>query len=420
MAERKAYTEAFGTGKYAKQSGLLGKYDNVRRYWEDQVTGLFLRGALNDMVLRKRPRLERLRILDMGCGGGDGYDLIMDINTKDPGLYEYIIAAVTPAMLKEYMGLDINDDLLQQARDYYGHNPKLRFVKGDMTQGLPETVKGEPPFDLYFTSYGTLSHFHDDECVKLFADICRHARDGAILVGDWLGRYSYEWQDLWHEPAHEEYFMDYRISYIYPEAERNQGVEVSSFPLRLMTRDEVLRIVEKAQVEAGVNIEPLSFHDRSILVGRHLDTGDYNRHCPKLRLPINSLFEGYTRTDLESLKVDYSPRQGFAHLNTFFESFFMSCNTLVDYTIVLLSTYDPQTGKATQCPEIQPYYPEPLKQAMHSMRRVIEGVGWLEWGDVRANVIEPHLGFSLRKLELELQPGTGVGHSLVGIFRISK
>ncbi|MBW2163044.1 MAG: hypothetical protein JRF43_00960 [Deltaproteobacteria bacterium] len=71
-------------------------------------------------------------------------------------------------------------------------------------------------------------------------------------------------------------------------------------------------------------------------------------------------------------------------------------------------------------PDVLPYYPEPLKEAMYSMRRLIEGAAWLKWGDVRANVIEPHLGYSLRKLEMDMQPGTGVGHSLVGIFEIRK
>ena len=61
-----------------------------------------------------------------------------------------------------------------------------------------------------------------------------------------------------------------------------------------------------------------------------------------------------------------------------------------------------------------------LKEAMEAMRRVIEGVGWVPWGDVRANVIEPHLGYSLRKLETDLQPGTGMGHGLIGIYEIRK
>ena len=54
MSEKKAYTQAFQTGKYDKSTGLLGKYDNVRRFWEDQVTAIFLRPFLNDMVERKK------------------------------------------------------------------------------------------------------------------------------------------------------------------------------------------------------------------------------------------------------------------------------------------------------------------------------------------------------------------------------
>lgn len=419
MAEEKAYTQAATTGKYDRSSGLLGKYDNVRRFWEDQLTGLFLRSPLNDLVQRKTERMERLRILDIGCGSGDGFDLIMNVTTKDPGIYEYITAAVTPDVLQSYVGLDINEELLRQARDYYGDQPKMRFVRGDLSGGLPDVAKSEAPFDLYFSSYGTFAHFHDDQSIKIIADICRHAPDRALFVGDWLGRYTYEWQDLWHHPADREYFMDYRISYIYPEEERDK-IDVATFPLRLMCQDEIEGIVQAAAREAGCDIRTLKYFDRSILIGRHMDTGDYNRHCPKLRYAVNSLFEGYTRTDLESLRVDYVPRQGFEPLNNFFEMFFMSVNTLVDYTIALLDNSDGQGGMAGPVPDVKSYYPEPLKAAMQAMRRVIEGVGWLPWGDVRSNVIEPQLGYCLRKLEMELQPGTGMGHSLCGIFEIVK
>lgn len=419
MSEKGAYTQAFRTGKYEKSSGLVGKYDNVRRFWEDQVTGIFLRHALTNLVERKRRRLERIRILDLGCGGGDGHDLLMDVTTKDPGIYEYITSAITQDMLKEYKGIDINDDLIQQAEAYYGHHPKMRFMHGDLSNGLPHEIIGEAPFDIYFTSYGTFSHFHDHQSVKIIADICRHAPDRGIFVGDWLGRYSYEWQDLWHHRVGEEYFMDYRISYIYPEEERGNR-EIAVFPLRLITRDEIMRIINEASKESGVEIRPVRFFDRSVYIGRHMDTGDYNANCPKLRGVVNSLFEGYVRTDLENLLVDYVPRPGFEYLNNFFEMFFMSCNTLVKYTISLLSNYDCENGKLNAAPEILPFYPDPLKEAMDTMRRVIEGVGWLKWGDVRANVIEPHLGFSLRRLEMELPPGTGVGHGLIGIFEVRK
>ena len=419
MAEKKAYSQAVLTGKYDKATGLLGKYDNVRRFWEDQITGIFLRPAFNDLVERKMRRLERIRILDLGCGSGDGYELMMGVTTKDPGIYEYITAAVTPEILKEYVGLDINEHLIEQAKEHFSNTPKLRFEIADFSNGLSHVLQEEKPFDIYFTSFGTLSHFEDDLNVKIIADICRHAPEDAIFVGDWLGRYSYEWQNLWHHPPGEQYFMDYRISYIYPEEERATK-KVDSFPLRLITRDEIMNIVTEASKETGVSIRPLAFFDRSIMIGRHMDTGDYNANCAKLRGPVNSLFEGYRRTDLESLLVDHIPRQGFDHLNNFFEMFFMSWNALIQHTIDLLSEYDPSSESIAKKPEIFPYYPEPLKRAMRAMERVIEGIGWVGVGDIRANVIEPHLGYSLRQLEIDLQPGTGMGHGLVGIFKIEK
>ncbi len=419
MVEKKAYSEAVDTGKYNKTTGLLGKYDNVRRFWEDQLSGIFLRPALNELVKNKTDRLERIRILDLGCGSGDAYDLIMNIYTKDPGIYDYITGAITHENLQEYVGLDVNEDLLEQARQYWAGNAKLRFVTGDLSQGLPESSVGNEAFDMYYTSYGTLAHFTDEVNTRLIADIFKHASNGALFVGDWLGRYSYEWQDLWHHSANEEYFMDYRISYIYEKDERNNA-DIASFPLRLMTRDEIMKIINKASDRSGVKVVPVCFYDRSIFVGRHLETGDYNRYCPPMRSRVNSLFESYMRTDLSSIKFDYVPRQGFDHLNNFFEMYFMSCNALVDYTISLLSQYESESGLIKSEPEIKSYFPEPLKEVMRTMRKVVEGVGSLKYGEVRANFIEPQLGYALRELEIKLQPGTGVGHSLAGIFRIEK
>ena len=123
------------------------------------------------------------------------------------------------------------------------------------------------------------------------------------------------------------------------------------------------------------------------------------------------------RTDLENLLVDYVPRPGFEHLNDFFESFFMSSNALVKYTMGLLGDYDCDTGKLECTPDILPYYPKPLQEAMETMRRVVEAVGWLKWGDVRANLGTPVIEIDGVP---ELQPGTGMWHGLVGIFEIRK
>ncbi len=65
MAEIDAYDEALKTGQYQKPGGLLGKYDNVRRFWEDEQLGLYLRPYLERLAARKKERGEGLRLLDL-------------------------------------------------------------------------------------------------------------------------------------------------------------------------------------------------------------------------------------------------------------------------------------------------------------------------------------------------------------------
>ncbi len=115
--------------------------------------------------------------------------------------------------------------------------------------------------------------------------------------------------------------------------------------------------------------------------------------------------------------MDYVPRPGFDRLNNFFEAFFMNCNTLVEHTIAMLAG---QANGGETVTRVEPFYPEPLKEAINTMRLVVEAAGQLHYGDPRANMIEPHLGYSLRKLEMELQTGTGMGHGLIGVFAIEK
>jgi SAM-dependent methyltransferase len=409
------YTEAASTGQYVKKSGLTGKYDNVRRSWEDEVTRLFLRPYLKEIVDEKARKLERLRILDLGCGAGDGYDLLMGITAKDVGMYEYAVTLINQDLLGFYKGMDLNIDLISQAVELYGSNDKVIFTPGDVSTGLD--IEDET-FDVYFSSYGTMSHFTSEQMVKILSDIAAHSEDGALVVLDWLGRYSYEWQDLWSLNTDEENFMDYRISYIYPPEERD-SVDIQSFPLRLLSQKEVMDIVKGAEAISGAEIKVLKLFDRSMFVGRHMDTCDYNRHCIPVREAVNSLLEPNIRTDLSALIVDYVPRYGFTELNRFFEKFAMSWNTLVKHTIEFLTEYEENKEEVESPVDLYQFYSESLRTAVETMQRVVNTTGGLP-GDSRANIIEPQLAYALRRLEMELQSGAGTGHGLVGILKINK
>ena len=414
---KEVYREAASTGKYDKVTGLLGKYDNVRRYWEDEVTRVSIRPYMEELMARKERGLQRMRIIDLGCGSGDGFELLYDIRVKEHGLIDHKVNLIAQENLGIYNGVDISEPLLEQAREVHGCNGKLTFKLGDFSKGLPLS-NGEMPYDIYFTSYGTLSHLKDAELVDLLVEIARHANEGALLVCDWLGRYSYEWQDLWRKKEEPDYTMDYVVSYIYPEEERADK-ELDHLILRLMSPIEVGALVAEASAKSGIDIRLMKMFDRSVLVGRHMDTGDYNRHCQPLRAAVNSLFETNVRTDLNDLIADYHPLEGFDEINAFQEKYQMGWNTLVKYTIALLYHFDAHS-KEVEMPEISDSYPVVVREMMEYIRNIVESCHWIKVGDTRANIIEPQLGYALRELELQGQQGLGCGHGLVGVYTIEK
>jgi len=420
--QMEAYSEAVKSGLYAKKTGLIGKYDNVRRYWEDEITRSFLRPHLVKLLKRSQASMRRLRIMDLGCGSADGYELLTGVRHRNADLKEVEVDVLTPNVLGLYKGVDLNEELLDQARQIYGDNPKLVFEQADLNQGLPLS-KDEKPYDLYFSSYGTFSHFNEDKpMIRLLAEIAERTEQYCIVVLDWIGRYSYEWQTLWSTDLSKRQNMDYVVSYIYePEEREKRRAELQHLYLRLMSRKEAEDIVAKAGEKAGVEIKPLTFFDRSIFTGRHMDTAEYNPQAQPIRLAINSLHEVNTRTDLNDLLVNYVPKPGFDDLNEYFELLQMCWNSLVHYVEDLLESYDTKELRfSSDLPDPPSNYPSPLREMMDRMRRVVEGVGWLDAGLPRENIIEPQLGYALRHLAISLQKGCGAAHSLVGIFEINK
>ncbi|NIU58925.1 MAG: hypothetical protein GWN67_21845 [Phycisphaerae bacterium] len=420
--QMEAYSEAVKSGLYAKKSGLVGKYDNVRRYWEDEITRQFLRPYLQNLLHRTQSQMQRLRILDLGCGSADGYELLAGVRHRDPDLQDVEVDLLTQDVLNIYKGIDLSKDLVQQARKIYGHNPKMVFELADFTKGSPIS-KNDKPYDLYFTSYGTCSHHNNDKTlIRLLADIAKRTRVYCLIVCDWLGRYSYEWQSLWTNDLSKNRNMDYIVSYIYEKKEREQRRnELQHLTLRLVSRKEAEAIVAKASKQAGVEIKPLVYFDRSVFTGRHIDTAEYNSHAQPIRQAVNSLHEANLRTDLNSLLINYVPKQDFDFLNDYFEHLQMCWNTLVQYVTMLLQTYDEKQQIFTPEPPSAPAsYPAALSDMMDRMRQVVEGIGWLGIGLPRENIIEPQLGYALRYLMTNLQQGQGCAHGLVGIFEVDK
>lgn len=409
------YTQAVREGKYDLYVGnLFGKYDNVRTYWEDRLTRIALRPFLLELVEECRKQSRRVRIVDLGCGAGQGYEIITKIDRRDLDLGLQYQRVLPQEEIELYLGLDISAAMVEKGQTIFENEPSVKFACADLRQGLGSLKTDRDPFDIYFSAYGSLSHLARADLVTLLKDICAHGRNGSLIVLDLLGRYSIEWPDFWEAKSESEKVREYTMSYLYSPGAREK-IEIDKFPLRFWSGTEVKELAIELTAATGVNVEVLKLMDRSLLVGRHTDTREYNDTLKPIRRSINSLHEDYFRTNLEELLIDPAIVPNHNLIGPKLSQLISSWNVAVEYCQERLM-------QRSSLREIAGWddFSKSLQFALMTIDRVIADVGWMWYGDPRANIIEPQLGYALRTLESEMQQGWGMGHGLVAILKIKK
>jgi SAM-dependent methyltransferase len=407
----KTYTESVASGFYNRHlGGLSGKHDNVRTYWEDPLTRIFLRPHIDRISSQCRKANRGVRILDLGCGAGQGYELLTRIEQKDLNLDEEPRFVLPASEIERYLGLDISYDMVEQGRQNFGGTANVDFEQADLSREI-SVLKSEPAFDIYFSSYGPLSHLDTPSMTRCLGDIVRHARSGALIVMDLLGRYSPEWPVHW-ESTNDDPMLLYSMSYLH-EGEDRQNGEVEQFPMRTWTGDEVHELCREIGGQNGVSLNVVASLDRSMFVGRHIDTREYGSDLPRLRNMVNHLLELNVRTKLDRLRVDYRPN-GNDELDRYFGELAMCWTEVVDFTLERVQ------GNRIDLVALDGwrYFPPQLQTVLMTMDRVIDSVAWIDQGDVRANILEPQLAYAFRRLEYTMQRGQGYGHGLVSILQV--
>ncbi len=409
------YTQAVREGKYDLYVGnLFGKNDNVRTYWEDQLTRIALRPFLGELVERRCQNDRGVRIVDLGCGAGQGYEILTKIDRRDLDLGLQHKRVLPKEKIDLYLGLDISAAMVEKGQTLFESEPHVEFAQADLREGLGRLKTEQEPFDIYFSSYGSLSHLMRQDLVKLLEDICQHSRNDSTIVLDFLGRYSIEWPDFWSAQSESEKVRQYTMSYLYSPATRKK-IEGETFPLRFWTGTEVQELADELTSNTGVGVEVLKLMDRSLLVGRHTDTKEYNPLLKPIRRSINSLHEDYLRTNLEELLIDPKIVPDHPLIAPQMRQLIDSWNVVVEYC-------QQRLWQRRSLIELKGWedFTKSLQFALMTVDRAIADVSWMWYGDPRANIIEPQLGYALRTLEYEMQQGWGCGHGLVAILRIKK
>ncbi len=409
MRRTEFFEAAVKAGFYGiERSGIYGKKDNVRKYWEDVFIKTSIRPSLEAMLAET----EKLRIIDLGSGSGEGLELLTHVPPSQP------IDAPDPFLLRKhqigaYVGADISPAMVAQGIANYQGREYVRFVEADLSEGFP--LPQEPPFDIYFSSYCSLSHLTSDELKHLSEEVFAHARNGSVVVYEVYGRCSPEWPLYWSRSAREQ--LSYNMGYLLTPQEQESG-QIESFDATFWTGQELTEVLQHAAAASGVKIQVLTLKDRSILVGRHMDTCFFKPMRLGVRKQVNRLFDRDYRADTLRLSVDLSYldvcRDAAPEAYRRIESYHASWSAVIGTLDALMQGDNPRVRQWIEST------PEPLTEDLKMLAWLYRNADRFPSVDFWASVMGPQVACVLRNLELNLPDGLGCGHSLCCIVRIRK
>lgn len=276
--------------------------DAVKRLWEEPVTLSVLRSAISEI-----PDRDKVRVLDVGCGAGEGLHLLRALEAARTG----------PRLGHlEYCGVDLDADLLSLARQVHHEDQSARFECADMRGELPDE-----PFDLYLSFGVPYSHLEPRELEEvlagLFASVRRH-RMRSVIVIDVLGRYSIEWVPRWGQRR-----WRYNMSFF------QGGKTGDDVPMTFWDPPGLRAQIENAAARTGSHLTRVAFIDRSIMIGRHTATGQFNPALPPFRTLINHLESGGS-VDPGQLRLTDPPTDAPPPIGAFFGRLQEKWNAVVD------------------------------------------------------------------------------------------
>ncbi len=409
MRRTEFFEAAVRAGFYGiERSGIYGKKDNVRKYWED----VFIKTAIRPSLELMLTRTDKVRIIDLGSGSGEGLELLTHVPPSQP------IDAPDPFVLRKnqiaaYAGVDISPAMVAQGTANYQGREYARFLEADLSEGFP--LPEEPPFDIYFSSYCSLSHLTADELQHLSEQIFAHARNGSVVVYDVYGRCSPEWPSYWGRSAREQ--LPYNMGYLLTPQEQDSG-KVESFDATFWTGQELTEVLRRAAATAGVEIRVLTLKDRSILVGRHMDTCFFKPMRLGVRKQVNRLFDRDYRGDTLRLSLDLSYLDACRDLEPEayrrIERYHASWSAVVDTLDALMKADNPRVRRWIESS------PDPLADDLKMLAWLYRNADRFQAVDFWASVMGPQVACVLRNLEFNLPDALGCGHSLCGIVQVCK
>jgi SAM-dependent methyltransferase len=412
MTEKSYRTEFFETavkmGFYGlDRSGLTGKKDNVRKFWEDIFIKFMILPAVDEMCRNHK----KIRVLDLGCGSGEGFELLSHIPCSHRSEPPHSGFLLWRGDIEPYVGVDISPAMIQQGESNYSSMSNVRFLQHDLSQELP--LLKDASFDLYFSSYSSLSHLTHDALARLAEDIFRTAPPRAFVLFDMMGRYSPEWPKYWDKNSHE--MLPYSMEYLLPPEGRKPDV-VESYSISYWSTEELAELIQQAARRTHRSVS-LQIKDRSIFVGRHMDTGTFNGVAMQLRYQVNRLFDRDYRGDIEKLRIDLSCWKDRQHIKP--AVWERLCLYRDRWNLVIDSLEALMNGDDARVRTIIETSPSEMSSDLKMLAWLYRSADRFPVADFWASVMGPQVACVLRNLEFGLPEGLGCGHGLMCLAEIT-
>ncbi len=395
--EKKVYKN--GAMSYYSQPMRSSRYDPVKIQWEDKIC----QDHYREMVKNVIENGEKLRILDLGCGIGYGYHLLSNILEEDTPIWEDDRKLLDENDIEYYVGLDLSPEMVSIANDKCDDNEKATILQRDILRD----EYPEKPFNIYFSSGVPFSHFDDHKFELLLEKIFDHIKSfgrSAFFVADVLGKYSVEWQSFWASPPYHVYNMSFF----------SDGKDKEPVYMRFWG-EELNEFVVKTAQKVGVKAELFDTFDRSVFIGRHTGTADFNPNLKKMRPMVNKLFYPLERTSLQDMFIDYTYEGAPENVRSCCEKITCYWNytlaTACSYLDIHIPDWFENKRRAI---------PKSLKEDLEHLGQIVENKElYRHTDDFRADVFEPSLGYILRNIERDCSEGLGMAHTLVSIFEVN-
>ncbi|HBR18729.1 MAG TPA: hypothetical protein DD726_00710 [Phycisphaerales bacterium] len=367
--------------------------------------------SIEPVIERILERKDKIRIVDLGCGSGEGIELLTHIPPSVPAKTTNKEFVITEGDIEIYEGIDISPGMVEQGKQNYVSMPQAKFLQADLSEGFP--LRKDDPYDIYFSSYASLSHLDYAGLEQLTQQIFSHIDGRGYMVFDLHGRYSPEWPGYWSKDCYRS--LPYNMAYLLPSQQQNSE-KIKWFEVAYYSGSELNGLIESAAKSAGRKAKIITMQDRSIFVGRHMDTCLFKNQKHQIRAEVNRLFERDYRETINGLSLDIDYLQEVKEVNcqvyTRIFDYYNLWQTVINTLQALIA------GNNAEVKRI-------IESSSGKLADDLKMLAWLYRNADRfpainfwASVMGPQVACVLRNLELSLPQGLGCGHGLFCVVEV--